>query len=135
MYCGAVEPNRNQRSKVPSPRLAIAHEASTTVCPCAARLTGPPGSDGASAMPIGRKREFISAAAPTAAPSPPPAATIEIAANCAEPANTIADMTIAAGAESPAWRARTPNETDSRNPAAAYGTPARIPALHDEERR
>src|SRR3954451_18505831 len=86
-------------------------------------------------MPIGRKREFISAAAPPAAPSPPPAATIEIAANCAEPANTIADMTIAAGAERPASRARTPNETDSKKPAAAHGTPAPKPALHDEERR
>ena len=56
-------------------------------------------------MPIGRKREFISAAAPTAAPTPPPAAMIEIAANCAEPAKTIADITIAPRAEKPTSRA------------------------------
>ena len=79
-------------------------------------------------MPIGRKREFISAAAPIAAPSPPPAATIEIAANCAEPAKTIADMTIAPIAEKPASRASTPNDSATTLPASAYGTPARSPA-------
>src|SRR3712207_7280592 len=76
-YCTADEPNRNQRSNVPSPFAAIAHDESTTVWPCAARSSALPGSDGASAIPIGRKREFISAAAMTAAPSPPPAATID----------------------------------------------------------
>src|SRR3954469_5532449 len=130
-YCGAVEPNRNQRSKVPSPRFAIAHDESTIVWPCAARFAAPPGSDGPSAIPIGRKREFISAAPPTAAPSVPPAAKIETAANWAEPANTIADITIAARVLKPASRASTPNESDSRNPAAANGTPARTPALND----
>jgi hypothetical protein len=82
-------------------------------------------------MPIARKREFISAAAPTAAPSPPPAATIDTAANCEEPANTIADITIAASTEKPASRARTPNDSDSRKPAIAYGTAALSPARHD----
>src|SRR3954447_9181592 len=130
-YCTAVDPNRNQRSNVPSPRLAIAQEASATVCPCAARLCARPGSDGASAIPIARKREFISAAAPTAAPMLPPAETIEIAANWAEPANTIADITIAAITLKPASRASTPNDSERRNPASAYGTPARRPARHD----
>src|SRR4051812_2594539 len=129
-YCGAVEPNRNQRSNVPSPRPAIAQEASTTVCPWAARLAAPPGSDGPSAIPIGRKREFISAAAPTAEATPPPAATIETAANCAEPANTIAEKAIVATIEKPASRASTPNDSDSRKPAAAYGSPALTPFLN-----
>src|SRR4051794_31433791 len=129
-YCGAVEPNRNQRSNVPSPRPAIAQEASTTVWPWAARLAAPPGSDGPSAIPIGRKREFISAAAPTAEATPPPAATMEIAANCADPANTIAENAMVATTEKPASRASTPNESDSRKPAAAYGSPALTPALN-----
>src|SRR3954447_7475884 len=132
-YCTAVEPKRNHRSKVPSPRAAMAHELSTTAWPCAARLGARPGSEGASAMPIGRKREFISAAAETAAASPPPAAMIWIAANWAEPAKTIADMTIAAAAEKPASRASTPKDSESRKPAAANGTPARTPARHDAE--
>ncbi len=88
-YWVADAPNRSQRSKLPSPRPASAHEASTTAWPCAARLSGPPGSDGPSAAPIGRKREFISAAAPIAAPTVPPPPMIAIAVNCAEPANTI----------------------------------------------
>ena len=111
--------------------MAIAHEASTTVWPCTARSSARPGSDGASATPIGRKREFISAAAPIAAPSPPPPATIEIAANWAEPAKTIADMTIAPIAEKPASRASTPNDSASTPPATAYGKPALRPARKD----
>src|SRR4051794_6306351 len=129
-YCGAVEPNRNQRSNVPSPRPAIAQEASTTVWPWAARLAAPPGSDGPSAIPIGRKREFISAAAPTAEATPPPAATIATAANWADPAKTIAENAIVATIEKPASRASTPNDSESRNPAAANGSPALTPALN-----
>src|SRR3954466_12839813 len=94
-YWIELEPNSSQRSKVPSPRAASAHEASTTVWPCAARHGQRPGSDGASATPTLRKREFISAPAPIAAATPPPAATIAIEANCAEPAKTINDITIA----------------------------------------
>ena len=59
---------------------------------------------------IGRKREFISVAAAIAAPAPPPAPTIEIEANCAEPANTIAEKTIASAGEKPDSTARMPNE-------------------------
>ena len=76
----------------------------------------------------------MSAAAPTAAPMVPPAETIEMAANCAEPANTIADITLAAITLNPASRASTPNDSDRRNPAAAYGTPARSPARQDAPR-
>jgi hypothetical protein len=81
--------------------VAIAHEESTTAWPWAARLSQPPGSEGASAAPIGRKCEFISAAAASAAAGPPPPARIETTANCADPAKTIADMTIAPSAEKP----------------------------------
>ena len=42
-----------------------------------------------------------------------------ITANCADPANTIAEVTIACSAEKPASRASTPNDNDNRNPAAA----------------
>src|SRR3954447_18677523 len=133
-YRIAEAPKRNQRSKAPSSSIAIAHEASTTGWPCAARLSAPPGNDGAKAMPIARNLEFIRPAASTAGPRPPPAATIDTDANCAEPAKTTTDMTIAAAAEKPASRARTPNEADSRRPAAAYGTPARTPARHEARR-
>ena len=76
--------------------MASAQEASTTACPCAARRSGPPGSDWASATPIGRKRELMSAASTTAVPAPPPEATIATAVNCADPANTMNDIAIAA---------------------------------------
>jgi hypothetical protein len=124
----AVEPKSSQRSKVPSPRLDSAHDASTIACPCAARRSGPPGSDGASATPIGTKRELISAAAPSAAPISPPPATIAIAVNCAEPAKTIADITTTAICDIPAFCATTPNEIASSAAAIANGTPARRPA-------
>ena len=126
-YCGIVEPNSSQRSNVPSPRAASAHEASTTVWPCAARHGQRPGSEGASATPIIRKREFISAPAPIAAATPPPAARIATEANCAEPAKTIIDITIAASADIPASRARIPNDIATRKPATANGRPSRIP--------
>ena len=85
-YWAALWPNSQVRSKVPSPRAAIAQEESTTVWPCTARASRPPGSDGPNATPIARKREFISAEATTAAPTPPPAASTAMDANCAEPA-------------------------------------------------
>ena len=80
-YAAAEDPKSIMRSKLPSARAASAQEASTTACPCSARLTGPPRSDGANATPIGRKREFISAAAAMAAPAPPPCARIATALN------------------------------------------------------
>ena len=87
-----------------------------------------PGSDGPSAAPIARKREFIRAAAASAAPTPPPPATIATAVNCADPAYTIADITIVARGDSPAESASTPNVIDTRPPAMANGTPARTPS-------
>ena len=41
-------------SKRPPPRLAAAQEKSIIAWPIAARRSGPPRSDGASAIPIGR---------------------------------------------------------------------------------
>ena len=61
-------------------------------------------------------------------PRPAAAATIEIAANCAEPAKTIADMTIASTAEKPASRASTPNDNATHAAGEREGTPARRPA-------
>src|SRR4051812_26407883 len=46
-YWIAVEPKSSARSNVPSPRDAIAHEASTVVWPCRARHSGPPAPAGA----------------------------------------------------------------------------------------
>ena len=69
----------------------------------------------------------MSAAAAIAAPTVPPWPMIAIAANCAEPANTMTDMTIAASADSPASCATTPKEIDSRRPATPKGMPARAP--------
>ena len=131
MYCGAVDPNRNSRSKRPSPRLAIAQEASTTACPSTARRSGPPGSDGASPIPIGRYRECTRVAALRAAGRPPPWAITASAANCADPANTSADIAIAPIAEKPAWTASTPKESETTLLANAYGVPARTPAQKD----
>jgi hypothetical protein len=115
----ALAPNRKCRSKRPSPWFAIAQDASTTAWPSAARRSGPPGSDGASAMPIGRNRECTRVAAPTAAGRPPPCAITASAANWAEPANTTADMTIAPTAEKPASRASTPKESETTMLASA----------------
>ena len=108
---------------MPSPREDIAHDASTTVCPLAARFSGPPRKDGPTAALIGRKREFIRVAAAIAAPAPPPAPTIEIEANCADPANTIAEKTIASAGEKPDSTARMPNEMARMPPATANGAP------------
>ena len=82
-------------------------------------------------MPMGRKREFMSAAAPMAAATVPPVATIEIAANCADPAKTMADMTIACSSLIPASTASTPNDADTSTPAAANGKPSRTPRRKD----
>lgn len=58
----------------------------------------------------------------------PPVPITEAAANCAEPANVVADMT--SGASHPMWapRATTPNETANPNTAMASGTASRNPA-------
>lgn len=90
-----------------------------TACPSAARRSGPPGSDGASAMPMARKRECIKVAEPSAAPIPPPPLTIASAANCADPANTRAEVAMACSGVNPVCTARTPNEPESTKPTAA----------------
>ena len=63
-----------------------------------------------------------------AAPAPPPAARTASAPNCAEPAKTIADITI--GATLPiTGSASTPKEVPRSSEAREIGAPARIPAL------
>ena len=112
----------------PVPPDDSAQEWSTTAWPFSARLIGPPLNDGPTAALIGRKREFISAAAATAAPAPPPWARIEIAVNWADPAKTIADMITAAMSEKPASSARIPNDAARMPPATANGAPTRSPS-------
>ena len=83
-YCGKVAPRSSLRSNRP-PRLASAHDASTTAWPSAARRSGAPSSAGAKAIPIGRKRALTRAAARTAANTVPPSPSTDVAANCADP--------------------------------------------------
>ena len=80
---------------------------------------------------MGRKREFISARGPDGGRHVPPVATMEIAANCAEPAKTMADMAIACRALIPASTARMPKDADTSSPAAANGKPSRTPRRKD----
>jgi hypothetical protein len=82
-------------------------------------------------MPIGRYRECTRVAALRAAGRPPPWAITASAANCADPANTSADIAIAPIAEKPAWTASTPKESETTLLASAYGVPARTPAQKD----
>jgi hypothetical protein len=116
-----------QGSKVPSPALADAHEASTMVIAKAARDSARPRNDGASASPMARYRALSRTPAAIAAPTPPPAARMASAPNCAEPEKTTIDITI--GATEPiTGRASTPYETAIANTAAPKGAPRRIPA-------
>ena len=57
----------------------------------------------------------------TAARTPPPPAMTAIAANCADPAKTTADIRIAAQAGSPATVASTPKEAPNTRTATAMG--------------
>ena len=61
----------------------------------------------------------MSVPAATAAAAVPPLASTASAANCAEPAKTIAAVTIACSAVKPACRASTPKDIDSTNPTTA----------------
>src|SRR5437588_818924 len=126
-YWGILAPTMNHGSKVPSPVLAAAHEASTVVIANAARDSARPRSDGASATPMARYRAFSNRAAAIAAPVPPPAFSTANAPNCAAPEKTTTDMTI--GATQPiTGLASTPNEMAIANTAMPNGTPRRIPA-------
>ena len=63
----------------------------------------------------------------TAAPTVPPSPRTDTAANCADPANVVADMTIGASHPKPAARASTPNEIpkpDDRDRERADGAGA-----------
>ena len=80
----------------PRPSADRAQVSSTTSWARRNRDHHGPVRDGATLRPIGAYRAFSSTAATTAAASVPPAPRIEAAANCAEPANVVADITIGA---------------------------------------
>ena len=68
-------------------------------------------------------------AATTAAATEPPAPSTEIAANWADPAKVVIDMTMGAAVPSPAARARTPKDTPNPSTAIANGADCRTPSL------
>ena len=78
-------------------------------------------------MPMAKNRAFIKLAAVKAAGMPPPKVITDSIANCAEPAKTITEVTMACTTLKPACRARTPKERLSRKPTTANGTPKRRP--------
>jgi hypothetical protein len=69
-----------------------------------------------------------STAAATAATTAPPAPRIETAANWADPAKVVIDITTGASDPIPAERASTPNEAPKTTTAAANGSAARAPS-------
>ena len=109
---GQRAPMRRRRRSGPGPRATARGPVAT------ARVRRPSARSGSSSAPRRRWRSS----------TPPPAARIAIAVNCAEPANTIADITIAATDDRPAWRATTPKEIATSRPARANGTPSRSPS-------
>jgi hypothetical protein len=66
----------------------------------------------------------------TAAATVPPAPRIETAANCADPAKVVADITIGASQPMPAERASRPNEMPNPRTATASGATARAPSRY-----
>ena len=63
-----------------------------------------------------------------AARAPPLAPRIEAAANCAEPANVVADMTSGASTPIPDARATSPKDAPKNQTVAATATAARAPS-------
>jgi hypothetical protein len=64
-----------------------------------------------------------------AAAAVPPAPSTDTIANCAEPANVVADRTIAASESIPAAVASTPNDAPNARTAGISGAITRIPSL------
>jgi hypothetical protein len=77
---------------------------------------------------IGAYRAFSKTAAATAAAAPPPVSRTETAANCAEPAKVVADMTTAASPSKPAVCERTAKEALKTAAAAPIGAIRRAPS-------
>ncbi len=77
-------------------------------CACRNRDQALPVSHGATLTPIGPYRAFSSTAAVIAAATVPPTSRIDAAANCADPANVVIDITIGASTPMPAALASTP---------------------------
>src|SRR5215203_3811217 len=117
-------------SKRPPPRLARAHDASTTACPSSARRKGPPFKKGATATPMGKNLALRRMAATIAESAPPPPPKTAATANRADPEKVITENTIGATTPQPRERERTPKEIPSTNVARAKGRPARAPAKY-----
>ena len=80
-------------------------------------------------MLIAAYRALSRTAAAIAAAAPPPVCRIEVAANWAEPAKVVADMTAAAAKLIPAVRASNPNDAAKAAAAMPIGSAARAPCL------
>jgi hypothetical protein len=63
-----------------------------------------------------------------AAATAPPDSSVDTTANCADPANVVADMTTAASASKPAAGARIPKEAPNAAAATAIGAIRRAPS-------
>jgi hypothetical protein len=63
-----------------------------------------------------------------AASAPPPVSSVEAAANCADPAKVVIDMTIAAAGPIPADPARSPKEAPNSTGPGVSGAIARAPS-------
>jgi hypothetical protein len=92
----------------PSGSAASAQLSSTTSCERRKRDHTLPARYGATLIPMGPYRAFSRRAAARAAATVPPSPITDTAANCADPANVVADMTIGASRPNPAVRASTP---------------------------
>src|SRR5215211_5609622 len=128
--CGTVAPIMKSLSKRPPPRLARAHDASTTACPSSARRKGPPFKNGAMATPIGKNLALRRMAATIAESAPPPPPKTAATANWADPEKVITENTIGATTPQPSERDRTPKETPNAKVTRAKGSAARAPPTY-----
>src|SRR5919198_455965 len=121
-------PSRTLRSKRPPPRADSAQDSSTISWDWTRRLGAAPSKTSPTEMLIGAYRTLSSTAARIAAAAVPPASRIDAAANWAEPAKVVADMTIGASQPIPTLRASKPKETANGKTAIPIGTARRTPS-------
>ena len=105
-----------------------AHDSSTMSCASTRRRRREPGKIEATETLIGTYLALRSAAATIAAAAPPPVSRIDAAANCAEPAKVVADISRAAAQPMPASPDSRPNEAPKSSGASASGRAARTPS-------
>src|SRR5215471_3198709 len=114
----------------PPPRCATAQDSSTINCDSKNRLSREPSKASATAMLMARYRALRRTAAITAASTLPPLSRTDVAANCADPANVVADMTIGATEPSPAATARMPNAIPKLAEAGTTGAMRLVPSRY-----